>query len=301
VVNGIENNFQTYQGQEHEEELGKNTYAFQWRDYDPAIARFNKIDRFAEKYASINPYHFTSNNPIRFNEIKGDSLWINYKGNSILYQNGNLLNKDGTTYTGKGVKIKKDGTTKLKGFLKDAVDALNTISNAEGQTGTDVVSTLQSSENNFYIDSASNNPNGAGRNEFIADERKKSYAIGMIAAGSGKYAEFGGSGGTVYWDPNGANLQELGGGTGNRPITNLAHEMFHAYDANSGFSDNRPVLNGLKRNEWRASYYENQIRRQLNYPYREFYRSGGTNYRLLDNQDKPINVSPPSIIWINGM
>src|SRR5690606_22183436 len=63
-----------YQGQELEEEFGKNTYAYQWRDYDPAIARFNKIDRFSEKYYSISPYAFTANNPIYFKEIKGDSI-----------------------------------------------------------------------------------------------------------------------------------------------------------------------------------------------------------------------------------
>ena len=27
--------------------LSKTTYAYQWRDYDPVITRFNKIDRFA--------------------------------------------------------------------------------------------------------------------------------------------------------------------------------------------------------------------------------------------------------------
>ncbi len=74
TVNGVENNFKTFQGQEEEKELGKNTYAFQWRDYDPAIGRFNKIDRFAEKYQSMTPYHFSGNNPIFFNEIKGDSI-----------------------------------------------------------------------------------------------------------------------------------------------------------------------------------------------------------------------------------
>lgn len=63
-----------FQGQELEEELGKNTYAYQWRDYDPALGRFNKIDRFAEKYQSMTPYHFTANNPIRFVEIAGDSI-----------------------------------------------------------------------------------------------------------------------------------------------------------------------------------------------------------------------------------
>jgi RHS repeat-associated protein len=68
-----------YQGQELEEELGKNTYAYQWRDYDPAIGRFNKIDRFAEKYDPVSPYSFTANNPIVFKDIKGDSLSITSK------------------------------------------------------------------------------------------------------------------------------------------------------------------------------------------------------------------------------
>lgn len=63
-----------YQGQELEEELGKDTYAFQWRDYDPVIGRFNKIDRFAEKYVSHSPYVFTKNNPVFYREIKGDSI-----------------------------------------------------------------------------------------------------------------------------------------------------------------------------------------------------------------------------------
>nr|WP_282161196.1 RHS repeat-associated core domain-containing protein [Ulvibacterium marinum] len=63
-----------YQGKEYEEELDKNTYAFGWRDYDPAIARFNKIDRFAEKYHAVTPYHFSKNNPIFFREINGDSV-----------------------------------------------------------------------------------------------------------------------------------------------------------------------------------------------------------------------------------
>ena len=75
-MNGTENKYQTYQGQELEEELGKNTLAFQWRDYDPAIARFNKIDRFAELYDPVSPYSFTANNPIAFREIKGDSLQV---------------------------------------------------------------------------------------------------------------------------------------------------------------------------------------------------------------------------------
>lgn len=65
-----------YANKELEEDLGLNTISYGWRDYDPALARFNKIDRFAEKYEDLTPYHFTANNPLTFVEINGDSLDI---------------------------------------------------------------------------------------------------------------------------------------------------------------------------------------------------------------------------------
>lgn len=65
-----------YNGKELEDELGKNTYAYGWRDYDPAIGRFNKMDRFSEKYHTLTPYGYAGNNPILFNDIQGDSIGI---------------------------------------------------------------------------------------------------------------------------------------------------------------------------------------------------------------------------------
>ncbi|NCP58749.1 MAG: hypothetical protein GW839_00400 [Flavobacteriales bacterium] len=114
VIVGTENNYQTFNGQELEEELGKNTLAFQWRDYDPAIGRFNKIDRFAEKYYSVSNYAFTANNPIFFSEVKGDSLDVS----TALKQDRKALttivkdlqSKTGLTFTLKDGKLvyKKD-------------------------------------------------------------------------------------------------------------------------------------------------------------------------------------------------
>ncbi|MEP3385316.1 MAG: RHS repeat-associated core domain-containing protein, partial [Flavobacteriaceae bacterium] len=98
VVNGVENNYQTFQGEELEEDLGKNTIAYQWRDYDPAIGRFNKIDRFAIKYESHSPYGFTKNNPVRYREMAGDSIWTtertNKRGHTIVttHFRGKVLN-----------------------------------------------------------------------------------------------------------------------------------------------------------------------------------------------------------------
>ncbi|MXN91052.1 hypothetical protein GR160_07400 [Flavobacterium sp. Sd200] len=51
-------------------------YDYGWCDYDPAIGRFNKLDRFSEKYHSMTPYGYGGNNPVLIRDIQGDSLWI---------------------------------------------------------------------------------------------------------------------------------------------------------------------------------------------------------------------------------
>ena len=305
VVNGSENNFQTFQGQEKEEELGKNTYAFQWRDYDPAIARFNKIDRFAEKYASHSPYAFTKNNPIRFLEVKGDSLWISFgkdNANRALYQDGQLLNADGSRYEGAGVKVKKDGSIKItNSFLKSATKALGEISQAEGETGTDVVSTLQSSDNNFTIQRGGNrfgaNQPGESPNININDAAYYQGQIdGKPPVGNGALSTTIGTGGTIYWNPSDTSSYITKNGTGSiNTSISLGHEMLHAYDANNGNLDYRILPGGTLRMEARAVYFGNQLRSTStfnNQALRYQYSSGGT---VLVPQGNPLNITPPSI------
>ena len=92
VINGIENNYQTYQGQELTEDLGYNKLEYKWRHFDPEICRFSKIDRFAEKYTPISPYSFIANNPLIYREVQGDSIqlivgkkYTDYKGKEHPY------------------------------------------------------------------------------------------------------------------------------------------------------------------------------------------------------------------------
>lgn len=65
-----------YNGKEWQDELNLNVYAYGWRDYDPVIARFNKVDRFAEKYYNLSTYSYAGNNPILFMDVQGDSINI---------------------------------------------------------------------------------------------------------------------------------------------------------------------------------------------------------------------------------
>ena len=63
-----------YNGKEYQDELGLNMYDYGMRNYDPAIGRFMKIDRFAEKYVDASPYHYSANSPVAFRDIAGDSI-----------------------------------------------------------------------------------------------------------------------------------------------------------------------------------------------------------------------------------
>ncbi|MCX2682143.1 hypothetical protein OOZ15_19510 [Galbibacter sp. EGI 63066] len=74
VVNGVENNYKTYQGKEEEKELGRNTYDFGWRDFDPAIARWTVIDPLAEKYYSQSPFVYVANSPMVLSDPNGKEI-----------------------------------------------------------------------------------------------------------------------------------------------------------------------------------------------------------------------------------
>jgi RHS repeat-associated protein len=60
-----------FNGQEWQEELGLNTTAMDFRQYDNAIGRFTSIDALAELSYSITPFRFGFNNPIYWNDPTG--------------------------------------------------------------------------------------------------------------------------------------------------------------------------------------------------------------------------------------
>ncbi|WP_334126871.1 M91 family zinc metallopeptidase, partial [Empedobacter brevis] len=243
-----------YNGKELQDELNLNIYAYGWRDYDPAIGRFSKIDRFADKYYSISPYAYAANNPVRFMDVKGDSLWIEYKGNKILYENGNLRNQDGTAYTGKGVKIAKDGSVKLKGFLKNAVGALDKLNSKD--VGNSIVDQLQgSSENYTIVRSSRGNYYNSGTNE-------------------------------VGFDPSARNsAPDQKGNTGRPTFVGLGHELGHGVDDDSGTLDRTVDTSfGYRNTEKFATHIENQIRAEHGLSLRTHYgqdASGNWNGPLL--------------------
>ena len=70
-INGRENNYQTYLGQEINKELGLDWLSFRHRNYMPEIGRFFGVDPVAGDYVNISPYQFAHNNPVWKIELEG--------------------------------------------------------------------------------------------------------------------------------------------------------------------------------------------------------------------------------------
>jgi RHS repeat-associated protein len=60
-----------YNGKEYEEGIDYNMNEMDWRHYDPAIGRFNCVDKLAESTCKISPYAFSANNPVIFADPSG--------------------------------------------------------------------------------------------------------------------------------------------------------------------------------------------------------------------------------------
>ena len=74
VVNGVENNYFTYQGQELTEDLGLNMHEWKYRFSDPSIGRFISIDPLATEYVYNSTYAFQENKLGMGTELEGAEL-----------------------------------------------------------------------------------------------------------------------------------------------------------------------------------------------------------------------------------
>jgi RHS repeat-associated protein len=106
-----ENKYQ-YNGKELNEELGLDWLDYGARWYDASIGRFSSTDRFAEKYYPMTPYQYGANNPIKYIDINGDSLRLNFigdnKSESLIGLMGIISNALEGQYQGKLSNISYD-------------------------------------------------------------------------------------------------------------------------------------------------------------------------------------------------
>jgi RHS repeat-associated protein len=89
---GLKNNYQFNGGSEKEDALDLSLYGTFFRNYDPALGRFQSMDPMAGKYKSWSPYNFGFNDPVYWNDPMGDDA-IEVNGNVVIIdfsQAGNL-------------------------------------------------------------------------------------------------------------------------------------------------------------------------------------------------------------------
>lgn len=87
-----EDNF-LHAGKELEKMHGLYWYDNGKRWYDPILCRFTTMDPLCEKYYDKNPYSYCADNPMRYGDVNGDSIWFTFDKDVItMHVTGKVLN-----------------------------------------------------------------------------------------------------------------------------------------------------------------------------------------------------------------
>ncbi len=160
VVNGVQNNFKTYQGQEFHDELGLNMHEFKYRFYDAAIGRFWSVDPLANDYVYNSPYAFSENKLGMGIELEGleimpfDIIWAVLRSGvqSKMNSAGDSANKALTAINPANTVARavnnpnfdpeKDRIARTQEFVKHAGDVAGHVSDA-GHLTLDIIGTAE--------------------------------------------------------------------------------------------------------------------------------------------------------------
>jgi RHS repeat-associated protein len=83
-----------YNGKELERMHGLDWYDYGARWHDAALGRWATVDPMAEKYYNLSPYNYCGNNPIKFIDLHGDSIYFDIP----VIQNGEVVSSTRYTY-----------------------------------------------------------------------------------------------------------------------------------------------------------------------------------------------------------
>lgn len=224
----------------------------------------------------MTPYQYGALNPISNIDMNGDSVWVTHntgflglgKKETLRYDDGNLYNKDGSAYGGK-----------VKGFLKDAVGALNTL--AEGDEGGKDLKEMESSTVNTSIVHSSDG------NSYSPDAT--------------------GHGGTVNFDPSSGQGGLDTKGSGDRPsYIGLGHELLgHGLDNERGTLNTGMIPGaGIPYAEQFSTHIENMLRAEHLLPLRAFYgvdATGAGTYPLINGAGQSLFYNNYDYNNMNGL
>ncbi|EDP94686.1 DUF6443 domain-containing protein [Kordia algicida OT-1] len=157
TITGRDHNY-GYNGKEEQNELNLNWSDYGARNYEASIGRFMNIDRFAEKYESMNPYQYTFNNPIRFIDVNGDYVYINdgkTEDSRFRYNNGK---REYRNDSGDWVGVDK---AYMSDYVMKAFNEIETLEKS-GKTGKGLVDYFSGSEHDVTIKKSQGNAQASG-------------------------------------------------------------------------------------------------------------------------------------------
>ncbi|MDH5366185.1 MAG: hypothetical protein OEW67_04310 [Cyclobacteriaceae bacterium] len=145
--NNTDNTPYLFNGKELDEETG--LYYYGARYYDAQVSVMLSVDRFAEKYPGLSPYSYVANNPIKYVDINGDSLYI--KGDESKAAFKQLKSSSSLK-----LKMGDDGRISAKGKAKTDADKtlLEAINSSEIQVDINATSSNFTESGNWFVGGA---------------------------------------------------------------------------------------------------------------------------------------------------
>ncbi len=232
----------TFSAKERDSETGLSYFGARYYNSDLSI--WLSVDPMSDKYASLSPYVYCADNPIKLVDPNGDTIFV---GDNYYYLGEQLYNNQNHSIF----------TPDVGSFEYLALTALNTLFSTS--QGKELMSPFLSEQ---------------GPNVKIVRSSKSRIDDVETEYGTKKLLSL-----NIYWNYEGKMLLTTDGAVKNG-ITDLGHEFSHAFDAIGNikyvtceYPENVSKDNKIHSSEWMAVYRENLIRKELGLPYRTYYKS----------------------------
>ena len=254
----------TFSAKERDSETGLSYFGSRYYSSDLSI--WLSVDPQSDKYASLSPYVYCADNPVRCVDPNGESVWI--------------TGDDGQVY-----EYKKDGALYLNGEKVNSTDEFSHLAQSDltrlrekSPTASKILDRFVENDNfNITIMRSDNDDSNFDYSEIV-----QSFSTNEITQMTGE----------ITWNPNGKGVPvestQFTGLLEYNGLTALIHEFSHAFDYSRG-AEAVLKYKELLIKEWVATYYENIVRSEMGFQLR-------THYEVYRDAEGKFHGSPPCVL-----